>query len=93
MTAAIIRPPAPDGFLPDLNATYRDLTAQNILRDAIENQFGGRIGIVSSFGAESVILLHKIRDCGKLAGPSCRNFCTGKPFGKLFIDKGCRQGA
>ena len=90
MTAAIIRPPAPDGFLPDLNATYRDLTAQNILRDAIENQFGGRIGIVSSFGAESVILLHMIAEIDPTTPVIFLN--TGKLFGETLRYRDRLQG-
>ena len=58
MKPAIIRTPASVGFLSELNASYAELAAQDILRDAIKDRFAGRIGIVSSFGAESVILLH-----------------------------------
>ena len=60
MKPAIIRTPASVGFLSELNASYAELSAHDILRDAIEDRFAGRIGIVSSFGAESVILLHMI---------------------------------
>ena len=44
--------------LPHLNALYETMSAQEILRHAIHEQFVDRITIVSSFGAESVILLH-----------------------------------
>jgi phosphoadenosine phosphosulfate reductase len=46
--------------LAHLNAHYETLSAQDILRHAIKQQFVDRITIVSSFGAESVILLHMI---------------------------------
>ena len=46
--------------LAHLNALYETMSAPEILRHAIEVQFVDRITIVSSFGAESVILLHMI---------------------------------
>ena len=60
MNPATLPTPATPGFLSELNTSYAALSAQDILRDAIETRFAGRIGIVSSFGAESVILLHMI---------------------------------
>ena len=51
----------------DLDARARRLTmqhasasAEDILRHAITNEFKGRIALVSSFGAESVALLHLV---------------------------------
>ena len=58
--------------LADLNALYETMSAQEILRHAIEEQFVDRITIVSSFGAESVILLHMIAE---IARP-CRSSCS-----------------
>jgi len=40
-----------------MNAELRDASPQTILRAAIE-QFGGKLALVSSFGAESAVLLH-----------------------------------
>ena len=37
MKSAIIRTPASIGFLSELNASYAELSAQDILRDAIED--------------------------------------------------------
>ena len=41
-----------------LTMQYASATAQEILRTAIEDEFKGRIALVSSFGAESAVLLH-----------------------------------
>ena len=49
-------------ILADLNALYETMSAQEILRHAIEEQFVDRITIVSSFGAEFAILLHMIAE-------------------------------
>ena len=43
-----------------LNARYREQDALEILRDAIENTWKGRIAIMSSFGAEAAIGLHLV---------------------------------
>lgn len=42
----------------DLSARYQGWSAQDILRDAIRNQFFGQIALSSSFGADSAALLH-----------------------------------
>jgi phosphoadenosine phosphosulfate reductase len=42
----------------ELAARYADAPAQEIIRVAIEEEFGGRITLVSSFGTESAVLLH-----------------------------------
>ena len=68
--------------LADLNARYETLQAQDILRDAIEEQFADRIGIVSSFGAESVILLHMISEIDPTVPVIMLN--TGKLFGETL---------
>jgi len=49
-----------DRDLAALNARYRDQTPQDILRDAIENEWIGKIAIMSSFGAEAAVGLHMI---------------------------------
>ena len=82
MKPAIIRTPASVGFLSELNASYAELSAQDILRDAIEDRFAGRIGIVSSFGAESVILLHMIALIDPTTPVIFLN--TGKLFGETL---------
>ena len=40
----------------DLNAEFRHHSATSVMRGALEN--AGKIALVSSFGAESVVLLH-----------------------------------
>ena len=71
---------APD--LAVLNARYETMSAQEILRHAIEQQFVGRITIVSSFGAESVILLHMISEIDPALPVIMLN--TGKLFGETL---------
>lgn len=46
----------------DLSALYEEMTAQEILRDAIRNQFFGDITLSSSFGADSAVLLHMVSE-------------------------------
>ncbi|HZP19445.1 MAG TPA: phosphoadenylyl-sulfate reductase [Bauldia sp.] len=41
-----------------LNALYGEASAHDILKVAIEDLFPGRLALVSSFGAESAVLLH-----------------------------------
>jgi len=43
-----------------LNAQFENATAQEILMAAIRHQFAGEIALVSSFGADSAVLLHMI---------------------------------
>jgi phosphoadenosine phosphosulfate reductase len=45
-----------------LNAALRDASAEEILRTAIEDEFPGRIGVVSSFGGEAAVLLALVAD-------------------------------
>ena len=68
--------------LADLNALYETMSAQEILRHAIEEQFVDRISIVSSFGAESVILLHMIAEIDPTVPVIMLN--TGKLFGETL---------
>ncbi|MEI9916864.1 MAG: hypothetical protein WDN29_14920 [Methylovirgula sp.] len=56
-----------------LSDRFYALGAEKLLRLAIEDLFPGRIALVSSFGAESAVLLHLIstnrsRDPGSLPG-------------------------
>ncbi len=46
----------------ELSARYEDLSPQDILRDAIRNQFFGDITLSSSFGADSAVLLHMVSE-------------------------------
>jgi phosphoadenosine phosphosulfate reductase len=68
--------------LADLNALYETMSAQQILRHAVEEQFVDRITIVSSFGAESVILLHMIAEIDPTVPVIMLN--TGKLFGETL---------
>ena len=43
-----------------LNARYRNHAAVQVLRHALSDPDLGRVALVSSFGAESVVLLHMI---------------------------------
>lgn len=43
-----------------LNAQFEDATAHEILMAAIRHQFAGGIAMVSSFGADSAVLLHMV---------------------------------
>ncbi|MEP1394602.1 MAG: phosphoadenylyl-sulfate reductase [Roseibium sp.] len=43
-----------------LNSQFEDATAQEILLAAIRHQFAGGIAMVSSFGADSAVLLHMV---------------------------------
>src|SRR5436190_10947213 len=45
-----------------LNAQYARRDARALLRLAVEELFPGRIGLVSSFGAESAVLLHMLAE-------------------------------
>ncbi|MDP5307547.1 phosphoadenylyl-sulfate reductase [Paracoccus spongiarum] len=44
----------------DLAARHAGLTAEGVLRAAIQDEFPGRIGLVSSFGTEAAVLLHMV---------------------------------
>ncbi len=72
------QPPA----LEPLNAIYETMSPQEILTHAIKEQFLDRITIVSSFGAESVILLHMISEIDPSLPVIMLN--TGKLFGETL---------
>ena len=65
-----------------LNALYETMSAQDVLRHAIETQFAVRITSVSSFGAESAILLHMIAEIDPSVPIIMLN--TGKLFGETL---------
>ncbi len=69
-------------FLSVLKGRYEAMRAPEILRDAIGVQFAGRIAIVSSFGAESVVLLHMISEIDPSMPVIFLN--TGKLFGETL---------
>jgi phosphoadenosine phosphosulfate reductase len=58
------RPDLP-GLALDLNARFADATPIEILEAAIRDTFPGRIALVSSFGAESALLLHYLAEIDK----------------------------
>jgi phosphoadenosine phosphosulfate reductase len=45
-----------------LNLAHEGLEAQAVLREAIEHDFAGSVALVSSFGAESAVLLHMVAE-------------------------------
>ena len=52
--------PSPSASAAELEAKFGDGAPQDILAAAIGELFPGRIALVSSFGAESVVLLHMV---------------------------------
>ena len=66
MTPAFTAPPAVFPDLTDaaraavLSRVYAGLSAEDMLREALLGALRGRIAMVSSFGAESVVLLHLV---------------------------------
>jgi len=74
---------SPETRLAVLRGTYSRLAAPALVRAMIDNEFVGRITLVSSFGAESAVLLHMVSavavdtpviflDTGKLFGETRR---------------------
>lgn len=49
----------------DLNSNYSDKSAAEVLAGALETPLTGRLALVSSFGAESVVLLHMLAQIDK----------------------------
>ncbi len=68
--------------LAQLNTEFAQSTAPDILRRAIQDIFSGRIGLVSSFGAESAILLHLVAQVEPALPIIFLN--TGKLFGETL---------
>src|SRR5215813_8778302 len=69
--------------LGDLRRRYRELSGAALLRPLIQHEFCGRLAVVSSFGAESAVLLALVAeidpnvpvlflDTGKLFGETLR---------------------
>ena len=65
-----------------LRARYAGANAQELLRAAIKTEFPGRITTVSSFGSESVVLLHLISQIDPSVPVIFLN--TGKLFGETL---------
>jgi phosphoadenosine phosphosulfate reductase len=74
---------APEGRLAELRARYSAASTQELLRAMILAEFANEIAVVSSFGTESVVLLHMVAeidpstpiiflDTGKLFGETLR---------------------
>jgi phosphoadenosine phosphosulfate reductase len=81
MSATII-PHQQSVDVPALNALYAVQTPQEILRHAISEAFVERICVVSSFGSESVVLLHMIAEVDPSVPVLMLN--TGKLFGETL---------
>ena len=65
-----------------LNARYADADAETLLRAMIEDEFPGRIALVSSFGAEAAVLLHMVAQIAPAMPVIFLN--TGKLFGETL---------
>jgi phosphoadenosine phosphosulfate reductase len=68
--------------LDDLLMRYRDATAQGLLAAAVTREFSGQIALVSSFGAESAVLLHMLAEINPDADVIFLD--TGKLFGETL---------
>ena len=78
-TAPNAQPPLPP--LADLQARYAGASADAILRDVVQ-RFAGEVAAVSSFGAESVVLLHQLAQLDP--GVPVIFLNTGKLFGETL---------
>ena len=65
-----------------LNARYADADAETLLRAMIEDEFPGRVALVSSFGAEAAVLLHMVAQIAPAMPVIFLN--TGKLFGETL---------
>ncbi len=68
--------------LEQLNTNYENLSAPEILNDVIHNQFPDRISMISSFGAEAVVMLHLVSEIAPELPIIMLN--TGKLFGETL---------
>ncbi len=68
--------------LADLQARYGTLSGEDLLRTMIETEFAGKIAVVSSFGAESAVLLHLVARIDPAVPVLFLN--TGKLFGETL---------
>lgn len=73
--------PATD-IVDTLNARFEGASATDILRHVLEDAFKGRIAVVSSFGAEAVVMLHLIAQIDPTTPVLFLN--TGKLFGETL---------
>jgi phosphoadenosine phosphosulfate reductase len=65
-----------------LRTRYPDADAETLLRAMIEEEFPGRIALVSSFGAEAAVLLHMVAEIAPATPVIFLN--TGKLFGETL---------
>jgi phosphoadenosine phosphosulfate reductase len=65
-----------------LNARYADLSPQAIIEKAVRDLFPGEVAAVSSFGADSAVLLHMIAQVDR--GLPVAFLDTGKHFGETL---------
>lgn len=73
-------PPGAD--LASLRARHSDLQGQDLLRAMIEDEFPGRIALVSSFGSESAVLIEMVAEIDPSTPILFLN--TGKLFGETL---------
>ncbi|WP_346910598.1 phosphoadenylyl-sulfate reductase [uncultured Roseibium sp.] len=62
LTSAVDPELALDAEVRALNAQYEGAEAQDVLRAAVREQYPGEIALVSSFGADSAVLLHMVAE-------------------------------
>lgn len=65
-----------------LRERYEGLTGQALLEATIKGEFAGKIAVVSSFGAESAVLLHMVAEIDPATPVIFLN--TGKLFGETL---------
>lgn len=68
--------------LDSLQRTYAPASGHDLLRGMIQQEFAGRIAVVSSFGAESAVLLHLVASIDPTTPVLFLN--TGKLFGETL---------
>jgi phosphoadenosine phosphosulfate reductase len=68
--------------LAELRAKYQGLTGPALLEVALKNEFAGKIAVVSSFGAETAVLLHMVASIDPTTPIIFLN--TGKLFGETL---------
>lgn len=68
--------------LDGLRAKLSNLSASELLHDVVRREFAGRIAVVSSFGSESVVLLHLLSQVDP--GVPVIFLNTGKLFGETL---------
>lgn len=73
---------APEQRLAELRARFAEADAQTLLRAMLTEVFAGEIAVVSSFGAESVVLLHMVAQIDPSTPVLFLN--TGKLFGETL---------